>query len=238
MNIKDLLIDLNGFVELNNLDIFKIANAVITNNLKFNFLENEIVECIEQNIPKIQIDRNSFEAVNTISLKIKNKTDRVFFVTTPFKKDFYINKIEQKNNLIYSKSINLETFNNNKTEDLRNIILNLSITQTNIKDNSNIEFFNQVNTLNIKTKKINQSNSSKKNTLYEEIAFMIENKTDINDNLLEIVELKYDIIDPYIKNIIINDFDNKKNILKILDLANNINKNSSIKKNEKQKRVI
>lgn len=240
MNIKDLLIRTDKDINLNNLDMFKITNAFLNNNLKFDLSCNEIIECIRNNIPEIEVVHEPSTNINTMILKTTNTNDKFFLVSNPLKNDIYINKFNQKNSLIYSQSIHLESLviKNKKQPKIDNIVLNFTLSEVNIETNAKTELFNQIISFDIIKRKIESINNFKEDTFYKEIAVAIESKNEINEAFLEILELKYDIIDSYIKNIIIEEICNKRNSFEILELANKINKKSSVNKNEKQRRII
>lgn len=240
MNIKDLLIRTDKDINLNNLDMFKITNAFLNNNLKFDLSCNEIIECIRNNIPEIEVVHEPSTNINTMILKTTNTNDKFFLVSNPLKNDIYINKFNQKNSLIYSQSIHLESLvvKNKKQPKIDNIILNFTISDVNIETKDKTELFNQIISFDIIKRKIESINNFKEDTFYKEIAIAIESKNEINEAFLDILELKYDIIDSYIKNIIIEEICNKRNSFEILELANKINKKSSVNKNEKQRRII
>lgn len=243
MNIEDLLTDTNKDRNLNNLDIFKITNAFVNNSLeqlKFDLSSNEIIESIRNQILKVEVVHTPSTNINTMLLKVTNAKDKFFIVSNPLKNDFYINKFNQKDSFIYAQSVHLESsaIKNKKEHKIDKIVLNYTLSEVYAETNAKTELFNHLITFDITKRELQIINNFKEGTLYEDIAFAIENKTQISEGFLELLELKYDIMDLYVKNIIINDLDSKKNNLNILDLANNINKISSIKKNEKQKRVI
>lgn len=243
MNIEDILIDNKKEVNIENLDIFKITNMFINRNLenlKFNFLNNEIIEFIKNKIPNSKITNITSGNNNEILLQTKdNMNDKIFISNFSLIDNIKITKIIEKDSFILKKEIELESFLNQskKITEIRNIIfmINLSESELNNETYKETEILKQKNTFKIKEKISEKINSSEDNGCYQEISLFLEENNKVTNDFLELLEVKYDKINSYAKKIIIDEFNNEKNQNKINNMYINLinsNFNYEIQKNK------